>query len=303
MPPVFSKRVRADLALGFCALIWGSTFVVVKDALADVSVFVYVAIRFGLSAFVMAVLYWRSVRALRWPTVWAGVQIGLFMLGGYVFQTVGLRYTSPSRAAFITGSSVVLVPIILAAFGRRRIGRWIWMGAAPSQSVGPFTSSPMPKEGLGALNHGDPLVFVCSVMFALHMIFIGRHVERHSVGSLAFLQVRDHTAVVSALLLPVFAATGWEPPRLTWTGRLVFAVLITSIGSTVIAFSLQVSGAAAYVAKPHGAPGQPPSPFSLGASPLAAGWRAPRRKNASAVALILVAILLLGADGPRTRGC
>lgn len=234
---MFSKRLRADLALAFCSLIWGSTFVVVKDALADVSVFAYLALRFSLAAALMAILYWRSLRRLDGRTVWEGVQIGFFMLGGYVFQTAGLKFTTPSKAAFITGSSVVLVPVLLAALGWRRLNAWIWSGALAAV-VGLYLLT-VPAEGFGGFNRGDPLVFVCSVMFALHIIFIGRYVGRSSVGSLAFLQVAT-TAVASAILLSVFATMGWEHPRIHWTGQLLSAVLITAIGSTVIGFSLQV---------------------------------------------------------------
>jgi drug/metabolite transporter (DMT)-like permease len=297
VPPkssTFSKRVRADLALGFCALIWGSTFVVVKDALGDVSVFAYIAVRFGLAAFVMGLLFWRDLRDLRCRTIWAGVQIGLFMLGGYVFQTAGLKFTSPSRAAFITGSSVVLVPLILAAFGRRRINAWIWAGAAVAL-VGLYLLT-VPPEGLGALNRGDPLVFVCSIMFALHIIFIGRYIGRHSVGALAFLQVAT-TALASAMLLPIFAATGWEQPRLVWTGKLVFAVLITSIGSTVIGFSFQVW------AQQHTSPSHTALLVSL--EPVFAAltsWMLAREhlnaRTLTGGALIFTAILLAELKGP-----
>jgi len=234
---MLSKRARADLALCFCSLIWGATFVVVKDALADVSVFVYLAVRFGLAAVLMGILFWRSLRETNLRTVWAGAQIGFLMLGGYVFQTSGLKYTTPSKAAFITGSSVVLVPILLAAFGRRRVTGWIWAGAFAALAGLYFLT--VPREGLGGLNRGDPIVFVCAVMFALHIIFIGRYIEPHSVGALSFLQVAT-TAVLSGILLPLFAATGWEQPRLVLTGNLVGAVLITAIGSTVIGFSFQV---------------------------------------------------------------
>jgi drug/metabolite transporter (DMT)-like permease len=233
---MFTKRVRADLALLFCAFIWGSTFVVVKDALADVSVFVYLAVRFALAAAVMGLLYWRSLRELNRHTVWAGIQIGFFMFGGYAFQTTGLRFTTPSKAAFLTGSSVIIVPLILAAFGRRRINRWIWAGAL--SALGGLYLLTIPPEGIGGLNRGDPIAFGCAVMFALHCIFIGRYVEKHSVGALSFLQVAT-TAVLATACLPLLSATGWEPLRLTWTGNLVFAVLVTAIGSTVIGFSFQ----------------------------------------------------------------
>ena len=233
---MLSERLRADLALAFCTLIWGATFVVVKDALADVSVVVYLAVRFGLAAVVMAIIFWRSVRRLTPRTAWAGAQIGLFMFGGYIFQTAGLKFTTPAKAAFITGSCVVLVPLLLAVSGRRRITGWIWAGAVAALAGLYFLT--VPRTGLGALNRGDPLVFLCAVMFALHIIFIGRHVGDHSVGALSFLQVAT-TALLSALLVPLAAVTGWERPHLFLSGTAVFAILITAIGSTVIGFSFQ----------------------------------------------------------------
>jgi drug/metabolite transporter (DMT)-like permease len=229
--------MRADLALAFCAFIWGTTFVVVKDGLADVSVFVYIALRFGLATLVMVLLFRGSLRHLDGRGVWAGMQIGFFMFGGFAFQTAGLKFTTPSKAAFITGSSVVLVPLLLAAFGRRRINFWIWAGAI-SALCGLYLLT-VPSDGLAALNRGDILASVCSLMFALHLISVGRFVKHHSVGALAFVQVAT-TAALSVLLLPVLAASGWERPHLVWTRTALFSILITSIGSTVIGFSLQV---------------------------------------------------------------
>lgn len=208
----------------------------VKDALSDVSVVVYIAVRFSLAAALMGIIFWRSVRRLNLKTAWAGVQIGLFMFGGYIFQTFGLQYTTPAKAAFITGMCVVLVPLLLAAFGRRRITVWIWAGGAAAFAGLYFLT--VPSGGLGALNRGDPIVFGCAVMFALHIIFIGRHVGDHSVGALAFLQVAT-TAVLATLALPFLALAGWEQPRLVWNGTVIVAVLVTSIGSTVIGFSFQ----------------------------------------------------------------
>lgn len=232
-----NKRLWADIALGVCALIWGATFVVVKDALRDVSVFVYVAVRFGLSTAIMAAIFWRELRALSRRAAWAGAQIGFFMFGGYVFQTAGLKLTTPSKAAFITGSSVVLVPIILAACGLRKITAWIWAGAIFALA-GLFLLT-VPAEGLGGLNRGDPIVFLGAIMFALHIIFVARYVERHSVGSLAFAQIAT-TALLATIFIPILGQLQWERPHWAWTGNLIFAILVTSIGSTVIGFSFQV---------------------------------------------------------------
>ena len=232
-----NARLKADLSLAFCSLIWGATFVVVKDALADASVFAFLAARFTLAAVLMGLIFWKVLRRLDHRALWAGAQIGCFMFAGYVFQTLGLRFTSPSKAAFITGSSVVMVPVLLAAFGGRHINRWVWAGALAALAGLYFLT--VPEAGFSQLNAGDVLVLCCAAMFAMHIIFVGRYSRRYSVASLSFLQVAT-TAILTTLALPLLAFTGWEPPRVAWTGNLVFAVLITAVGATAIGFSLQV---------------------------------------------------------------
>src|SRR5262245_31002655 len=109
-----SQRLRAELALAFCTFLWGSTFVVVKNSLDQSSVFVFLAVRFSLAGLCMAVFRWRVLRDLRRDEIFAGARLGFFMFAGYAFQTAGLQYTTASNSGFITGSSVVLVPLILA---------------------------------------------------------------------------------------------------------------------------------------------------------------------------------------------
>jgi drug/metabolite transporter (DMT)-like permease len=233
---MFSKRIRADVALIVTAFIWGSTFVVVKDALADVSVFVYIAVRFALALVVMALFFWRSLGSLNKSAIGAGAQIGFFMFAGYAFQTYGLQFTTPSKAAFITGSSVVIVPLLLALFGRRPVNIWIWSGALAALAGLYFLT--VPPEGLGGLNRGDPIVFGCAVAFAAHMIFISRYIKHHSVGALAVVQVAT-TAVLAAIAIPCLSFAHVESPHWSSSGTLVFAVLVTAIGSTAFGFSAQ----------------------------------------------------------------
>jgi drug/metabolite transporter (DMT)-like permease len=293
---MLSKRLRADMALLLCSLIWGATFVVVKDALADVSVAVYLAVRFALSAAVLGLLFWRSLRKINRSSLWAGMRIGLALLGGYAFQTTGLKFTTPSKAAFITGSSVVIVPLLLAAFGRRRINRWIWAGAF-SAFAGLYYLT-VPPEGLGGLNLGDPLVFGGALMYAVHVILISRYVEHHSVAALSFLQIAT-TAVAATLAIPLLSASGLEHPRWVWTSTLIFAVLVTALGSTVLGFSFQ-TWAQQYTSPSHTA-------IFISLEPVFAvltSWLFAREHLGGRVllggALILAGILIAELKGPST---
>jgi drug/metabolite transporter (DMT)-like permease len=125
---LIERRVRADVALAFCSLLWGATFVVVRGALEHVSVFLFLAVRFSLAAVLLAIFQPSGLRNLKKQELFAGAALGLFMFGGYAFQTAGLQYTTPAKSGFVTGSSVVLVPLLLGIFWKRRLTAWVYVG-------------------------------------------------------------------------------------------------------------------------------------------------------------------------------
>ncbi|MCL4523903.1 MAG: DMT family transporter [Acidobacteria bacterium] len=234
-----STRLKADLSLAFCAAIWGATFLVVQDALRDASVLAFLAVRFALGGALMAVPFREDLRRLNRAEARAGVLIGLFLFLGYVFQTNGLRFTTPSKAGFINGTGVVLVPVLLAVFWRKSINAWVWAGAVATFVGLYLLSVPAGTAGWSALNAGDVLVFLAAIIWALHIILVAKYSPRHSIGALSFLQVAT-TAVLAAIAIPVFHALGWETLRLDWTAGLVWRVLVTAVGCTALGFSVQV---------------------------------------------------------------
>jgi drug/metabolite transporter (DMT)-like permease len=235
-----SERLKADLALIFCSAIWGATFVVVQEALADASVFAFMAVRFSLAALLMAVVFWRDVRDLDAHDLRAGAQIGLTMFGGYALQMTGLQFTTAAKAGFITGSSVVAVPVLLAVFWKRHVRRWVWLGVAATVLGLYFVTVPS-GESLGprALNKGDFYVAACALVFALHVILVGRFTPHHSIGALSFVQIAV-TAALALAALPLVHFTGIDALRFRLTNTLVVGILVTAIGATAIAFSIQV---------------------------------------------------------------
>jgi len=230
-------RFKADFALGATMFIWGATFVVVQNALAFSSVFAFLSVRFILAALLMVAINWRAVRDLDAATTWGGSVMGLFLSIGYVFQTVGLKFTTPSKAAFLNGSSAVFVPVLLAVFGRKAISRWAW-GGAICATLGLYFVA-VPRSGFGHLNLGDVLSLGSAVAFALHIIAVGRYSARHSIFGLSLIQIAV-TAMLSTIAVPVAALAGWEEPRLQMNANLVFAIIVTAVGCSVLGFTVQV---------------------------------------------------------------
>jgi drug/metabolite transporter (DMT)-like permease len=230
-------RFRAELALALCTFLWGSTFVVVKNSLDQTSVFVFLAVRFSLAGLSMAVFRPNVLRSLEREEVFAGIRLGFFMFGGYAFQTAGLRYTTAANSGFITGSSVVLVPLILALFWGKRVTFWVYFGTIAAASGLYFLT--VPASGVAHLNRGDVLTFFAAASYAVHIILVGEYAREHSAAALSVLQVLA-CALMAWLTALAADAIRWQPMRFESSGMLWAGIAICAIFATAVAFSLQL---------------------------------------------------------------
>jgi len=229
--------LRAELALAFCTLLWGSTFVVVKNSLDDSSVFVFLTLRFTLAGVCMAVFRPQVFRVLQREETFAGARLGFFMFCGYAFQTAGLRYTTASNSGFITGSSVVLVPLILALFWGKRVTLWVYFGTIAAAAGLYFLT--VPVTGVAHLNRGDVLTFFAALSYAVHIILVGDYAREHSAAALSVLQVLA-CAVMAWLTAFGANAIRWQPMRFHSTSQLWIGIAVCAVFATAVAFSLQL---------------------------------------------------------------
>jgi drug/metabolite transporter (DMT)-like permease len=223
------SRLKADLALAFCSLLWGATFVVVKNALDHASVFIFLAVRFTVAAVLMLAFGYRLLRRFQREDLFAGLRLGCFMFLGYAFQTAGLQYTTPSKSGFVTGSSVVLVPLLLA--------RGAYAGALVAVFGLYFLT--IPAEGIAYLNRGDVLTFVAAGLYAVHIILVGEYTKQHSAAALSLVQVAA-CAAMAWVMAGVAAAIRWQPVRFEWRWELYLGILICAVFATAVAFSIQL---------------------------------------------------------------
>ena len=229
------RRLKADLALLAVCGIWGSTFVVVKNALADASPLVFLSLRFFLATAILLALFGRGFLAARRGVAGAGAVIGALLCAGYIFQTVGLQYTTASKSAFITTLSSVLVPLLAVAVLRRRPSPWAVLGLGIAAAGAYFLTIP---AGEFTLARGDLITFFCTVAFAGHIVAIGHYAPRYGFSALALGQVAT-ALVLAGVAIPLGALTGLEAPRVAWTGNLLGALVVTAVLATVLAFSVQ----------------------------------------------------------------
>jgi drug/metabolite transporter (DMT)-like permease len=223
------KQLRAELALAGVTIIWGTTFVIVKSALAEVSTFVFLTLRFCVAAIALLLIY-RNV--FRRKAIWPGVLAGTLLFTAYVFQTLGLELTTPSKSAFLTGMSIPAVPLLNSLVYRVK-PRVIDLAGILIASTGMILLT-LPPEGFGAgITRGDFLSLLCALTFALHIVIIGHFSQLNGFETLAVVQIA--TAAVLAGLCFGFA----EPIRFHMTTGVAAAVLVTGLLATALAFTTQ----------------------------------------------------------------
>jgi drug/metabolite transporter (DMT)-like permease len=230
-----SRSLKAHVLLVLVTFVWGATFVVIKNALADMSPLLFNAVRMVLAAAALWIIFARNMKGLDRATVLSGFAVGTFLFLGYSFQTTGLRLTTASKSAFLTGSSVVMVPIILAVFYRRHINRWTTLGFISAFLGLYFMTVPAGAHGedWASVNRGDMLTLACAVSFALQIITIGRATRRHSFQQIAVLQ-----ATICALWM-ILCVPLVEHAHAVWSPRVIWAILITGLLGTAAAFAIQ----------------------------------------------------------------
>ena len=225
------KGIQAEIYLLGIVIIWGSTFAIIKGSLNQIMPFTFLAYRFFLAAFVLYVIFWKRLRNIDKIILKKGFLIGIFLFLGYTFQTVGLKYTTATKAGFITGLSVVLVPIISYFFIKEKIYRNSVIGVI------------FAIIGLWFLNYnnsfnfnlGDFLVLLCAVSFALHIISVGLYTKKLDYVLLVIVQLA--TVFVLSLLMALF----FERPEihLTYSSHVWWAIILTGVFATALAFYMQ----------------------------------------------------------------
>ncbi len=232
-------RWRAESALAVVALVWGATFVVVKQALTGISTVYFLAIRFWLASFFLSLIFFAPLRRIGFHETARGLAggavAGVFLWLGYMLQTFGLRYTTAGKSGFLTGLYIVLVPLLGAAIYRRWPRMSELLGVALAAAGMAILTLPGFDPRTQRVNIGDALTIGCAVAFAFHLVTLGFVSQRARYEAVVLGQILC-AAVLSTVSLLV------EPPAAIWNRQIVFALLLTSLFATALAFAIQTWG-------------------------------------------------------------
>lgn len=231
----------ADLSLLFVALIWGATFVLVQNAISFLEPQSFNAVRFTLAAILLGLwlMFFEKdqLKKLDRKLILSGIMLGFFLFVGYAFQTLGLLYTTSSKAGFITGLSVVLVPLLMIGILKQRPSINSIAGVSAA-TAGLYL---LTMSDVSGLNIGDGFVLICAAGFALHIVFTGKYSSSYPTLLLTTVQIST-VAALSAVSSVLFE--DWKRafnPEVIFSANVMIALLVTSILATALAFFIQTN--------------------------------------------------------------
>jgi drug/metabolite transporter (DMT)-like permease len=240
-----SRSLVAHLLLLAVVLVWGTTFSLVKAALAQTTPLLFNLLRMVLAFAVLAAVNWRSLRGVTRTDLKLGALAGLFLGLGYQLQTSGLKFTTASKAAFITGLVVVIVPLLSAIPGvalpgslRPTLDTYTGAGLAFAGLV--LLTTP-PGAGLAlfsGIGLGEWLCLGCAMGFAAHLLTLARAAPRVSARRLGTLQI-GFAAVVMLVTLPLDGRPHLHATPIVWAALAVTAVLATAAAFTIQSWAQQ----------------------------------------------------------------
>jgi drug/metabolite transporter (DMT)-like permease len=225
------RNVKVNALLVFVSMIWGSTFLIVQETIRLTGPFTFLAMRFGIGALVLAVIFHKRLAQITRVEIITGSLIGLFLFGTYALQTTGLQYTTSSKAGFITGLYVPLVAILAVPMLRQKPTLGSMLGV--NFSVAGLALISVNSSFQFTIGLGEFLVIGCAIASALHVICISKFAPKVDAMNLTLVQIAL-TAVLSLIAMPIAREPFVLPPLPVWGSALFMGVAATAFALAVM---------------------------------------------------------------------
>ncbi|MDZ7766603.1 MAG: DMT family transporter [Melioribacteraceae bacterium] len=238
------RKYLGEAALLLATIIWGGTFVIIKNSLDDVSPMLFITFRFSLAAILLIPIFLLRKKHFSKELLYGGMILGVFLFLGFSTQTVGLKFTTASRSGFITGLMVVFTPILQLIIKRKPPTKGaivgtilVFLGLAFLSSGGNSIFTLFTELGSN-FNFGDFMTLLCAIFFAFQIVYIDIISRKYDFWSLLFVQLAT-VAVLGILSTLLFDVTSIEKMKFVSTDYLWFGVLYTGLLATLVNIAIQ----------------------------------------------------------------
>lgn len=217
----------STVVLFAAAVIWGSSFFIMKDTVDSFPFNYLITIRFGTAALLLSLIFHKRLKQIDRTTVLRGLLAGFTLFISYWFQTAGLLETTPGKNAFLTAVYCVMIPFLNWLFFKSRPDRYNVIAAFLCITGIGFVS----LSGDLSISRGDGLTLICGFCFAINMILISYYSKKTDLIVLSIFQFAFAAlfGLITAMTTEVFPS---EISIRTAVSIVYLAVVVTAIAFT-----------------------------------------------------------------------
>ena len=226
------KTERAAIAGSiFITACWGAAFIFTKWGLQEMDSYTFLFLRFALASVLCAIIFFPQLKQINKATIKGGAFAGSMLALTLILQTEGLRFTTASNSALITGLYLVLTPLFLAIFHKQKIAKYSLIGAIVA-FAGLYL---LTQYNFQAANFGDFLTLLCSFGCVGHILAVDYTSKHHKLLPLALVQFFTVTLFTGIISL------GTQQPTFHYSQAAWGSIFFTAIFATIIAFGIQIA--------------------------------------------------------------
>ena len=224
-----TKQVKADAALLFVTVGWGTSFWLTKNSISEVPTYNFLAIRFIIAFMISSLIFIRHMMKIGKKELKYGTILGILLYSSFAFQTVGLNYTTVSKSAFITGFSVVLVPVFSSIMTKTKLNSKICISVTLALiGLGMLTLN----QGIADINIGDIYTLISAVLYAFYIIFVGKYTV--NVESISFAIIQIGAVGLLSMLTSFFIEKPIIPTSYNIWGSIIMLSVVCTSGAFII---------------------------------------------------------------------
>ena len=235
------KKTISLVCLIVCTFIWGTTFIAQDTGMDNIGPFTFNCVRFFVGFLAVAPFVFlfekkkinNQIKNKTNQFYKLIVPVGVFLFLACIFQQVSLLYTDVANSAFFTIFYVLMVPIIVYFLFSDKLHWSIWPSVLACVIGGYFLSD----IGDATVRLGDSLVLIGALFWALHIIYIGKIINRFDLPFLIALLQNLIVATLSFILVIIFEEFDFSKIKLE-----TIEILYAGILSGGVAFALQLFG-------------------------------------------------------------
>lgn len=215
-------------------IIWGSSFFILKNAVDSFPTFYVLAVRFAIATGVLGIVFFKRVITLNRTTIKKGVILGICLAAAYSLQTIGLKYSTPAKNAFLTATYCIIVPFLSWILFRKKANFYNILAAAMCVvGIGFVSLNSDLKMGLGEI-----LTIISGLFFAFQLVGIFKFGQSEDMIQLLIVELLFATLVFFAIS---FISESKSYP-ITLSLNDILPIIYLSVFATVMAQLLQMYG-------------------------------------------------------------